>query len=66
MGGAMMRSAAALVGDNLGYETKVILVAVADIIRTSKDLNEALKRVAKIANAEGVVIDTEELPPPKE
>ena len=42
---------------DMGYETKVILVAVADIIRTSKDLEEAFKRVAKIANAEGIVIE---------
>ena len=41
----------------MGYETKVILAAVADIIRTSKDLNEAFERVAKIANAEGIIIE---------
>ena len=40
----------------VGYETKVILVAVADIIQTSKTLDEAFERVAAIANAEGVVI----------
>jgi hypothetical protein len=41
----------------MGYETKVILMAVADIIKTSKTLEEAFERVAKIANAEGVVVD---------
>ena len=41
----------------MGYETKVILVAIADIIRTSETLDEALERVAKIANAEGVIIE---------
>jgi len=41
----------------MGYETKVILAAIADIIRTSKNLDEALERVAKIANTEGVIID---------
>ena len=46
----------------MGYETKVILAAIADILRTSSTLDEALERVAKIANAEGVVI---ELPKPK-
>ena len=40
----------------MGYETKVILVAIADIIETSKTLEEAYERVEKIANAEGVVI----------
>jgi hypothetical protein len=45
-------------GDGMGYETKVILVAVADIIKTSKTLDEAFERVAKIANAEGVVVDS--------
>ena len=44
----------------MGYETKVILVAVADIIQTSKTLDEAFERVAKIANAEGVVITKQE------
>ena len=41
----------------MGYETKVILAAIADIIRTSETLEEALERVAKIANAEGVIIE---------
>ena len=45
---------------SMGYETKVILVAVADIIRTSKTLDEAFARVARIANAEGVVITEQE------
>ena len=45
---------------NMGYETKVILVAVADIIQTSKTLEEAFERVARIANAEGVVITKQE------
>ena len=40
----------------MGYETKVILVAVADIIQTSKDLDEAFARVAEMANAEGVIV----------
>jgi hypothetical protein len=46
----------------MGYETKVILRAVADIIRTSKTLEEALKRVAEMANAEGVVVTRENFP----
>ncbi|MCL1918509.1 MAG: hypothetical protein FWG14_09365 [Peptococcaceae bacterium] len=43
-------------GGDMGYETKVILVAVADIIQTSKDLDEAFERVAAMANAEGVIV----------
>jgi len=42
-------------GENVGYETKVILAAVADIIKTSKTLEEAFERVAAIANAEKIV-----------
>jgi len=40
----------------MGYETKVFFAAIADIIRTSKSLEEALSRVASLANAEGEVI----------
>jgi hypothetical protein len=38
------------------YEAKVIFKMVEDMIKTSKTLEEALARVAAIANAEGVVI----------
>jgi len=41
---------------NMGYETKVILVAIAEIIRKSKDKNEIYKAVAEMANAEGVIL----------
>ena len=40
----------------MGYETKVILKAVVDIMRSSKSLEEALARVANLANAEGELI----------
>ena len=40
------------------YETKVLLLAIADIIRSSKTTREALERLATIANAEGVILDT--------
>jgi len=40
----------------MGYETKVILAAVVDIMRSSKSLEEALARVANLANAEGELI----------
>ena len=36
----------------MAYETKVILSMVYDIIKTSKTLEEAGERVAKIANLE--------------
>ncbi|MCL2215837.1 MAG: hypothetical protein FWB91_02330 [Defluviitaleaceae bacterium] len=40
----------------MAYETKVILTAVADIVQTSSDLGEAYKRIARLANAEGVIL----------
>jgi hypothetical protein len=40
----------------MAYETKVILTAVADIVQTSSDLDEAYKRIARLANAEGVIL----------
>jgi len=47
-------------GKDMSFESKVILLAVADIIRTSKDLNEALDRLEVIANAEGILIKKRE------
>ena len=44
----------------MGYETKVILVAVANIIQTSKDLDEAFERIAEMANVEGVIVKKRE------
>ncbi|MCL2252837.1 MAG: hypothetical protein FWC09_00155 [Lachnospiraceae bacterium] len=44
----------------MGYETKVILVAVADIVQTSQTLDEAYERIARLANAEGVIIAPKE------
>ena len=40
----------------MAYETKVILSMVYDIISTSKTLEEAGERVAKIANVEGLIL----------
>jgi len=42
--------------NNSSYETKVILVAIAEIIRKSKDKTEIYKAVAEMANAEGVIL----------
>ena len=41
----------------MAYETKVILLAVSEIIKSSKDLQDAHGRLAKIANAEGVILE---------
>ncbi|MCL1789059.1 MAG: hypothetical protein FWG33_01745 [Oscillospiraceae bacterium] len=40
----------------MAYETKITLAAVYDILETSKDLEEAKRRVEKIANVEGVIL----------
>ena len=41
----------------MGYETKVILKAVIKILQNSKTLEEAIKEIKDIANAEEVVHD---------
>ncbi|MCL2055031.1 MAG: hypothetical protein FWG90_11450 [Oscillospiraceae bacterium] len=41
----------------MAYETKVLMMAIGDIISSSKTTEEAYKRVAKIANAEGVILE---------
>jgi hypothetical protein len=38
------------------YETKVVLVAVSNIMRKSKSLKEAHTALEEMANAEGVVL----------
>jgi hypothetical protein len=38
------------------YETKVVLVAMSNIMRKSKDLKEAHEALEEMANAEGVVL----------
>ncbi|MCL1844447.1 MAG: hypothetical protein FWF77_00900 [Defluviitaleaceae bacterium] len=40
----------------MAYESKVIFNAVADVLETSKSLDEAYSRVARLANSEGVVL----------
>jgi hypothetical protein len=40
----------------MAYESKVIFNAVADVLETSDTLDEAYVRVARLANAEGVVL----------
>ncbi|MCL1874553.1 MAG: hypothetical protein FWF85_10635 [Clostridiales bacterium] len=52
-----MNSAQVIGGESLGYETKVILIAVIDVLKTSKSLEEALERVKAMANAEALVTE---------
>ena len=44
-------------GLNMGYETKVILVALAELTKKSKSVEEVYEHIVKMANAEGVVIE---------
>jgi len=41
---------------SVAYETKVILIALANIIRNSNNLSEVYKAVEEMANAEGVIL----------
>jgi hypothetical protein len=40
----------------MSYETKVLLIAIAEIISKSDDIDEIYDAVAAMANAEGVVL----------
>ena len=42
---------------DVAYETKVLLVAIANIIRKSDNLKEVYDAIEQMANAEGVVIE---------
>ena len=44
------------VPENMAYETKVILVAIAEMFCKAESLEEAYAALKKIANAEGVVL----------
>ena len=41
----------------MSYETKVLLIAIAEIISKSKTIEEIYKAVAAMANAEGVILE---------
>ena len=41
---------------DVAYETKVLLIAIANLIRKSDDLKEVYKAVEEMANAEGIVL----------
>jgi len=40
----------------MAYETKTMYATFYDILETSKTIEEAKRRVAKIANVEGVIL----------
>ncbi len=40
----------------MGYESKVIFKAVMDILKTSDSLEEAMERVAEVANVDEVIV----------
>ena len=42
---------------DMAYETKVLLMAIAQIIQKADDLKEVYEAVEKMANVEGVVLD---------
>jgi len=42
----------------MAYETKVLLIALAKIISKADSIEEIYKAVQKMANAEGVVLDS--------
>ncbi|MCL2697000.1 MAG: hypothetical protein FWE74_02830 [Oscillospiraceae bacterium] len=41
----------------MAYETKTLLIAIGEIVKRANDVEEVYKAVAKIANAEGVLLD---------
>ena len=38
------------------YETKALFIAIANIMRLSKDMKQAYEALAEMANAEGVIL----------
>ena len=40
----------------MSYETKVLLIAIAEIVSRSNSVDEIYKAVADMANAEGVIL----------
>jgi len=41
---------------NVAYETKVLLIALAKIVRKADNIEEIYKAIEEMANAEGVVL----------
>ena len=54
MGGAMQTTSKR--EDTMAYETKALFIAIANIMRLSKDMKQAYEALAEMANAEGVII----------
>lgn len=44
------------VEENVAYETKVLLIALAKIVRKADDIKEIYEAIEEMANAEGVVL----------
>ena len=42
---------------DMAYETKVLLMAIAQLIQKADSLKEAYEAIEKMANVEGVVLD---------
>ena len=42
--------------ETMAYETKALFIAIANIMRLSKDMKQAYEALAEMANAEGVIL----------
>ena len=42
--------------DDMAYETKVILISIANIIKKAQSIKEIYEAVQEMANAEGVIL----------
>ena len=42
--------------ETMAYETKALFIAIANIMRLSKDIKQAYDALAEMANAEGVIL----------
>ena len=42
--------------DSMAYKTKALFIAIANIMRLSKDMSQAYEALAEMANAEGVIL----------
>ena len=43
--------------EGVAYETKVLLIAIGSLIKKSNSMEELYKEIAKMANAEGVILE---------
>ena len=50
---------------NMAYETKVILISIANIIKKAQNIKEIYEAVQEMANAEGVILKPFDEQPPK-